>query len=437
MPTNAPVLGNINEAASVTPKSCRIVPKPPIKAFLAAMGIMVGSNLGAGRRHFSKSEYRPFRWRRSSLSTEAGGYSYPMKKRLMMICMLAGLVVLSGCNSPKEDQIVIAKPRSVNALVIESRDLPIVVNAVGRLISNREVVLSSQVSGIVQSYSVDTGDAAISDQKVVILDSTDYQLALNEAGANLLSARARHVAAKNSFQRAGQLLPDNVITQEYYEKIEADFKSAQAGVSQAEAVVDITRRRLDKTVIRMPFDGLVTRRLVETGQNINIGDPVIAIADMQSMRVKIHVNEQDYVHLDHEDAVTVLIEAYPGRSFPGQVDRIGVKADSHTNTFEVEVLVANPDLILKAGLTATVQIVVDEIRDAIMVPQGCILFRENRKEVFVVTDAGKASVREVQLGRIDGSSVRILEGLVAGDRLVTTGGQYLKDGDSVAIAETR
>jgi len=350
---------------------------------------------------------------------------------------LAGLVVLSGCSPQKEDQVVVAKPRSVSTVVIARRDLPIVVSAVGRLIPNREVVLSSQVSGIVQSYTVDTGDAATVDQKVVILDSTDYQLALSEAEANLLAARARYVAAKNSFRRAGQLLPDNVITPEYYEKIEADFKATQAGVSQSEAVVDIARRRLDKTVIRAPFDGLVTLRLVEKGQNINVGDPVIAIADMQSMRVKIHVNEQDYVHLDRDDPVTVTIEAYPAQSFPGLVDRIGVKADSHTNTFEVEVLVANPDLTLKAGLTATVQIVVDEIRDAIMIPQGCVLFRENRKEVFVVTDVGKAVVREVKLGRIDGSSVRILEGLVEGDRLVTTGSQYLKDGDSVVVAEIR
>lgn len=359
-----------------------------------------------------------------------------MKKHLLLIGLVAGLAGSFGCSPAKEEKVALPKPRPVNTVVIERRDLPLVVNAVGRLIANREVVLSAQVSGIVESYSVDTGDPATAEQTLVILDSKDYQLALNEARANLLSARARYVAAQNAFQRAGQLLPDNVITPEYYEKIEADFKAAQAGVSQAEAVVDIQRRRFEKTVIKAPFDSLVIRRLVETGQNINVGDPVMAIADMRRMRVKIHVNEQDYVHLDHDDAVTVLIEAFPERSFPGQVDRIGVKADPQTNTFEVEVLVANPDLLLKAGLTATVNIVVDTVPDAILIPQGCVLFRENRKEVFVVTEDGKASVREVKLGRVEGSSVMILEGVAVGDRLVTTGSQYLKDGDRVTVAET-
>lgn len=360
-----------------------------------------------------------------------------MKKCMCLIVLVVGLAAVFGCSPPKEEKAALPKPRSVNTMVIERRDLPIVVNAVGRLMANREVVLSAQVSGIVQSYRVDTGDAVTADQTVVTLDATDYQLALNEAQANLLSIRARYVAAQNAFYRAGQLLPDNVITPEYYEKIEADFKAVQAGVTQAEAVVDINRRRLEKTTIKAPFDGLVIRRLVETGQNINVGDPVMAIADMSSMRVNIHVNEQDYVHLDHTDSVSVLIEAYPERTFPGKVDRIGVKADPQTNTFEVEVLVANPDLLLKAGLTATVNIIVDEVRDAIMIPQGCVLFRENRQEVFVVTDAGKAAVREVKLGREDGSSVMILEGVAAGDRLVTTGSQYLKDGDRVVVAETR
>jgi membrane fusion protein, multidrug efflux system len=360
-----------------------------------------------------------------------------MKKSMFLIVLVVGLAAVFGCSPPKEEKATLPKPRSVNTMVIARRDLPIAVNAVGRLMANREVALSAQVAGIVQSYRVDTGDAVIADQTVVTLEATDYQLALNEAQANLLSIRARYAAAQNAFQRAGQLLPDNVITPEYYEKIEADFKAAQAGVTQAEAVVDINRRRLEKTAIRAPFDGLVIRRLVETGQNINVGDPVMAIADMSRMRVKIHVNEQDYVHLDHNDRVSVLIEAYPERSFPGKVDRIGVKADPQTNTFEVEVLVANPDLLLKAGLTATVNIIVDEVRDAIMIPQGCVLFRENRQEVFIVTDAGRAAVREVELGRVDGSSVMILEGLAAGDRLVTTGSQYLKDGDRVVVVETQ
>ena len=359
-----------------------------------------------------------------------------MKTKLLLLALLAGLLTWPGCSAPQEEKPVAAKPRPVNIEIIAHRDLPIVVRAVGRLAPNREVVLSSQVSGIVQAYHADTGDAVAADQTVVTLDPTDYQLALDEARANLQAVKARFAAAKNSFQRAAQLLPQNVITPEFYDKVEAEYKSAQAAVSQTEAMVDINQRRLEKTVIKAPFDGLVTHRMVEIGQNINVGDPVMALADMGRMRVKIHLNEQDYVHLDKQDAVTVRVEAYPEAAFVGQVDKIGIKADAHTNTFEIEILVANPDLLLKAGLTAAVTVTVDEIRDAIMIPQDAVLFRENRKEVFVVTDDNQAAVREVTLGRVEGSAVRILEGLAPGEKLVTTGASYLKDGDRVAVAES-
>ncbi|MBW2564941.1 MAG: hypothetical protein JRE29_13080 [Deltaproteobacteria bacterium] len=82
-------------------------------------------------------------------------------------------------------------------------------------------------------------------------------------------------------------------------------------------------------------------------------------------------------------------------------------------------------------------ITIDEIEDAIMIPQSCVLFRKNRQEVFVVTDGDRVVVREVKLGRVDESSVRIVKGLMPGDKLVTTGSQYLKDGDRVVITGDR
>lgn len=358
-----------------------------------------------------------------------------MKHQTMRVGLLIALMLAFGCSAQPEEQTVAVQPRPVTIAVVQSQVLPIAVSAVGRLIPNREVVLSAEVSGIVQAYEVDMGDPAAAGQMLVRLDPRDYDLALRGARATLLSARARLAAAQNAFKRAQELLPDKVITQEVYEKVEAEYIAAQGASAQAEAMVDIRRRNLEKTVIEAPFDGLVIRRMVELGQNINIGDPVVALAGMQVMRVKIYLNEQDYVHLDGDDAVAVRVEAFPDRHFPGQVDRIGVKADAQTNTFEVDVRVDNPDLELKAGLTATVRIVLDEIPQAVMVPQDCILFRENRKEVFVVTAGGKAAAREVILGRVEGSAVRILKGVQPGDRLVTSGAQYLEEGDPVTIVD--
>jgi RND family efflux transporter MFP subunit len=117
------------------------------------------------------------------------------------------------------------------------------------------------------------------------------------------------------------------------------------------------------------------------------------------------------------------------------VDKIGIKADSRTNTFEIEILVDNPDFRLKAGLTARVTIQTEVIPNAVMIPQNSVIFRESGKEVFVVDENNLAVARNVTLGRVDGSDVRILDGLNTGDKLVVAGGPYLKPGDKVVVTQ--
>jgi RND family efflux transporter MFP subunit len=357
-----------------------------------------------------------------------------MKNDWLHVIALSILIIVTGCTPSGEPKAVADKPRPVRTETIQRRDLPITVHAVGRLVPDREVVVSAQVTGIVTQLNADVGTKVATDDTLVRLDPLDYTLALNEAEANLRSAQARLSAAENSYQRAQQLLPEKAISVQLFDTAEAEFRTARAQVSQVAAAVDIARQRLGKTVIRSPFDGHVTRRMVELGQNVAVGDPVMDIADMKTMRVRIYINEQDYVRLDKQDPVTVTVEAYPEAPVAGRVDKIGIKADPRTNTFEVELLLENPAFRFKAGLTARVSIQTDVIADAVLIPQGSVLFREDHQEVFVVEEGGLAAVRQVRLGRVDGSVVRILQGLQPGDTLVVAGAQYLKSGDKVAVA---
>jgi membrane fusion protein (multidrug efflux system) len=356
-----------------------------------------------------------------------------MKMHLAMVLGVVVSAMLVACTTAEDNPPVATPPRAVRTTPIASRDLPIMVNAVGRLIPEREVLISAQVSGILMQYNADIGSKVKRGALLVKLDDADYTLALKEAEANLLSARIRLPVEKKAYERAKHLLPDKAITPELYDQAEAGYKAAGALVVQLETLVAQAQRRLDKTAITAPFAGHVTQRFVETGQQVAVGDPVMQVADMGTMRVKIHINELDYVQVDENDPVTVTVEAFPGKTLAGRVDKIGVQADNRTNTFAVEILVDNPDFLLKAGMTARVTIQTDMITDALMIPQETVLFRENRKEVFVVDGNRKAVAREVKLGRLDGSAVRILEGLMPGEQLVVSGAQYLKPGDPVMV----
>jgi RND family efflux transporter MFP subunit len=342
-------------------------------------------------------------------------------------------VMLVACSRADDDPIATSQPRAVRTQTIVTRDLPIVVKAVGRLMPNREVVVSTEVPGIVKHYDADVGAPVNQGALLAKIDPADYVLALKEAEANLLAAQIRLPVEKRSFERAQRLLPEKVITPELYDQADAGYKSAQALVVQLESIVAQARRRVEKTDIIAPFVGYVAHRFVEKGQHITTGDPVMQLADLRTMRVKMHVNELDYVHVDGNDPVTVTVDAFPDRSLTGRVDKIGVQADSRTNTFDVEILVDNPDFLLKAGLTARVVIQTDVIAGALMIPQDTVLYREDRQEVFIIDDRQNAEARVVNLGRMDGSEVRVLEGVTPGQQLVVSGAAYLKPGDRVMV----
>ena len=235
-----------------------------------------------------------------------------MTKHVPLLFGVVVWVILVACTATDDDAPgPPSQPRAVRTQTVVARDLPLVVKAVGRLLPNREVVVSAEVPGIVKHYDADVGASVDRGALLAKIDPGDYALALKEAEANLLAAQIKLPVEKRSFERARRLLPEKVITPELYDQAEASYQSAEALVVQLESIVAQARRRVKKTDIIAPFTAYVARRFVEKGQHIATGDPVIQLADLSAMRVKIHVNELDYVHVDPSDPVTVTVEAFP------------------------------------------------------------------------------------------------------------------------------
>jgi RND family efflux transporter MFP subunit len=356
--------------------------------------------------------------------------------RIFLFIMGLGIcLAMLGACTPSAETAVQEKASSipVRILHVERCDLPLVVESVGRLAPNREVTLAAEVSGVVASYHADIGDHIKEGQILLRMDSTDYRLALREAQAGLAIAESRLDLAKKVYERATSLLPRKVITPDDFDKAEADYLAAGASMNRAAVLVDIATQRLDKTRIRSPFDALVAERRIEVGQMIGPGQPLLTVADLTPMRVRIHLSEKDYVRLDREDPVSITVEAYPDVDIPGRIDRVDIMADDRTNTFGVEILADNSGILLKAGMTARVRITVQVVHHAILIPQSTVQYKKDRQEVFVVGPGQVAETRQVLLGRSIGDRIQILDGLAAGDQLVVSGGQYLKQGDKVLI----
>jgi RND family efflux transporter MFP subunit len=357
-----------------------------------------------------------------------------MLKSFPLILFGASLTLLTACSPPEKDAVdETNKPVPVRITEIASQELPIVVESVGRLAANREVTIATELGGKIVSYHADVGDEVKAGQILARLDPTDYLLALQEAKTSLDMAAARLEAATKSMERVRDLLPQKVIAAEAFDKAEEHYNTCKASVEQSQILINISKERVNKTRHKAPFDGTIAARMIETGQTVAVGSPIFLLVDLNPMRVKVSLSEDDYIRLDKDDPVSVRLEASPEMVFKGRVDRIDIKADERTNTFGVQIIVDNPNLFLKAGMTARVHLTVDVIPDAVMIPQSTVLYREDRQELFVVAHDQTAEVRQVTLGRTERGLVQAVQGLAPGDRLVVTGGQYLKQGDRVRI----
>jgi RND family efflux transporter MFP subunit len=342
-------------------------------------------------------------------------------------------VVCAKEKDPKRVSVKVEKPVAVRVMEIQLQDLPLVVESIGRLCANRQVTIAAQIPGIIAGYRADVGDRVKAAQVLIRIDPVDYKLALEEAKANLIAVQAQLESAAKAFQRSKDLLPRKVISSDNFEKAETAFKAAQAQEVRAKVGVKIAQERLKKTRLTAPFSAMVAARHIEVGQMIGAGVPLMILVDLNPIRVKVFLSERDYVHLDRHDPVRIKVEAYPDRIFKGRIDRIGITADSATNTFAVEILVDNQNLTLKAGLSARVYLTTRVLTEIIMVPQSAILYREKGPEVFVLGSDKRAQKRRVTLGLTKGALIQVLEGLTPGERLIVKGQNYLKPKARVTV----
>ncbi|MEJ2336528.1 MAG: efflux RND transporter periplasmic adaptor subunit, partial [Gemmatimonadales bacterium] len=228
---------------------------------------------------------------------------------------------------------------------VERRDLVAKVRASGHIEPKRSVDISADISGRIVELPVEEGENVREGDLLLIIDPTQYEAALQRAEAALAEARAREVQARTDYTQArrdadrlSQLkerTEDLVTDQEVEQAVtvaevkESLWEAAQHGVAIAQAAVSEARDRVDKTVIRAPMTGRITRLSVEKGETAivgtmnNPGSLLLTVADLSEMEAVIEVDETDVPEISIGDSASVEIDAFPNRRFVGRVTKIG------------------------------------------------------------------------------------------------------------------
>jgi len=286
------------------------------------------------------------------------------------------------------------------------------VGAVGSLEPDEIVQVKAEVEGRVTKVSFREGDPVKKGDVLFQLEDAKLRAATD-------AAEALATKAKNNLDRSRQLREQNTISQQELDDIEAGFK-------EANALFVLARERLADATIRSPLDGYISERLVSEGQYVDQDRTLVTVVDHDPMKLDFAVPERLLPQLQVGQQVEVHVAALPGRGFTGDVYFIDPQVETSTRTIKLKARIANPVGELRAGMFANLDLVVGVREQAVVIPEQALVPQIDKLTVFVVED-GLARRREVRIGARQPGKVEIVEGVKAGEPVVTAGQQKLRD----------
>lgn len=285
---------------------------------------------------------------------------------------------------------------------------------------DREAQVVAKTSGVLLHLAVEEGDLVKEGQVLARLDPERPKLELSRAQANLSRLQ-------NDFRRAEELFASKLISQESYDKIKFDLDTQRAAF-------DLAQLELSYTNIVAPISGVLSARMVKEGNLIQLHQALFRIDDFDPLLAVLNVPERELNILRPGLVVTMAVDALPGQSFSGKVQRVSPVVEAQTGTFRVTCEFHDDTRALKSGMFGRVSVVYDERADALVIPREALIEGDGETAVYVVKDA-VAHRHAVRVGYAAGDRIEILEGLADGDVVVTVGRAGVRDGARVQVLE--
>ena len=315
------------------------------------------------------------------------------KKKFWITMIIICLVIIGGYTKfLKEDDNLF-----VTAEEVVKRDVIHKVNASGIIQPEEEVQITSMVSGWITEITVIEGDTVKPGQHLISIDKKQYQAAYDQALSQVKSSKANLKNVTSQLERTKQLFEQKLISKQEIEQIEASYELALSQVDQANAALLSREDELSKTKLVAPKYGIVTSLTKEEGEMALGGmfNPgvLMTIADLNHMEVLVDVNENDVVTIDVGDTTEIEIDAFPDTLFYGLVSEIAHTAQNlnmgsqqQVTNFKVKIKILNPPHKIRPGMSSTVNIISETIKNTLSIPIQSLVSRPKNFEELAEKD---------------------------------------------------
>ena len=368
---------------------------------------------------------------------------------LLIVVFLAGTKFVQIFTMIQAGKKMVPPPAAVTTAKVEQVEWQPLRPAVGTLIALRGTTLSAELTGTVREIGFENGSLVKKGQIIVRLDTSAEQ-------AQLQSAQADAALARQTLDRAEGLRKQEVNTQ-------AELESAQARDKQAQATVVNLRAIIGKKVIRAPFDGRAGIRAVELGQVVSPGTPIVSLQTVSPIYAEFQLPQQALADVKLGQKVVLKVDVFPDATWEGTVTTINPEVELATRNVRMRATVENPDGRLNPGMFASVDVEAGKAGQALVVPATSVIYAPYGDSVYLVeeqkddpakTEEGKQEAKAaakhspkpadgkpvlvarqqfVRLGERRGDFVAVLNGLQAGQTLVSNGAFKLRNGQTIMI----
>jgi membrane fusion protein (multidrug efflux system) len=302
----------------------------------------------------------------------------------------------------------------------------------GNVMAYQEATLYAKVAGYLKTINVDKGDTVKEGDLLAEIEAPEML-------ADLVKAKAEAEAAQLDYKRVteAQKKASDLVVPQTVDAAKAKSGVAVAGVQRIETLLGYAK-------ITAPFSGIITKRWVDPGALIPAATSrsspksaaVVTLMDFNRVRIDVAVPDTEAPFVEKDLPVKVTVDELPGRVFDGAITRFAYALDESTKTMTTEIETSNPDLALRPGMWASVEIELQKNQNALLIPAEALVTEKNKNSLFVVRD-GKAQKVSVTTGFDDGVNVEILKGCAPGDAVIVAGKQSVTDGQKVKATEAK
>ena len=363
---------------------------------------------------------------RGTLQPKRGAELSAKQPNVHLLLVLGLFGLLASCSRQSEERVVdLVVPVTVQP--VELGTIESLVSATGTLRPVREADLVTEVKGDLRLARTEAG-ALLTEGNTVAEGNVVAQLENKEwvVNANLESRRLTKSTAGKTLAEQEALFKRGLTTAK-------DVENARKSLADAEANYEGALIQIEKTRVRAPISGILSELTDAThGTLVNQNTVIGRILDYSQVLVDLSIPNSQIQAIGLGKEVRVTNYAYTERVFTGQITRVDPSLDPTTRTFRVVATIDNPDLLLRPGMFVKAEIVSEAHKDVVLIRREYVVFRQNRKVVFVEVET-RAEEREVEIGLENRTHAEIEEGLDEGDRLITSNYETLRPRTQVRV----